>query len=154
MDNYFLVCLIYVISIFSFRENVRKNKPSTIKRFFGWVLISVAILFVIGLCCSVYLYYNSNVYRPTPNYHNTMFATTFFGGWGIFLLVCDKPYRVLWRRISILVAYILWSLLLLIGVNHGDIPEMGLLLSNVFFMCVMYYLKEGYKFEHPKVRKR
>ena len=140
----FVLCFFYINSLFAFRDNSVKSNSQTLK-IFGIILLVFAAIALLGAISGA-----GTTWSVNRAIRIAMINTTILGGWGVFLLICQKPYRVLWRRIGITVAYIIWTGFLSGASRPGC--NIYVYLCGCFIMFIIIrYLKEGDKYESKRI---
>lgn len=146
--NYFIICVLYFVSILSYRVEGTDSKNS-LKKIGGIILITFGVIAAISLTITAYNW------AGTVGYNEAMFVAATFGGWGIFMMVSHKPSRSPIRRLCIITNYVVWTCALIIGMNPIT-SEMGFFVLACSTICffINYYLKGGHAKEEADKKLR
>ncbi len=148
------MCLTYLLSMFM-GIKLRTERTSVLRKISGISLIILGVLFAVSKLAFLSVIRNIYGYEGDSNlFNNIVFVVTFLCGWGAFTLVCSKPYRVLWRRVSIFILYIIWTLLLIGGINPHPFSETQISIPCFVALCIIYYLKDMATYEFSKTKLR
>ncbi len=154
MNMYLSCCMAYIGGIFYGWDKSKMHQTSKARKIWGAILVIVGILLTISRGVSMYLIYKAYGYKgDTIEFNRIMFIITILCGWGLFLMISSKPFRDLWRRISIPIVFFIWTLILLLGINPHPFSELGIAAASFVAMAIMYYLKGVQVPEKSNVRR-
>lgn len=146
--NYFIICVLYFVSILSYRVEGIDSK-NTLKRVGGIILTVAGVIGTISLSLTAYNW------AGKVGYNEAMFVAATFCGWGIFMIISHKPARTPLRRLFIVLNYIVWTYALIIGMNPMTSGmEFIVIMCSVVCLIINYYLKGGHAKEEADKKLR